>query len=83
MININVNKVDVLKALSYIDENGVPTRRKSTKYYLYYEDELYPPKYVLSIATKIATGKELAPSEFKGGKETNDFLKSLDFIVKL
>ena len=82
MIDRNIRKKHILKALSFIDQNGIPARRKSTKYNLFYSDKLYPPKYVLSIATKILTGKELDPSEFNGGKETNDFLMSLGFTIK-
>ncbi|MGL5787082.1 MAG: hypothetical protein ACRCX4_09720 [Bacteroidales bacterium] len=82
MINRNVKKNHILKALNYIDQNGIPVRRNSTKFNLYYNDKLYPPKYVLSIATKVATGKELDSSEFKGGKETNNFLREFGFIVE-
>ena len=69
MVNRQVNKKDILKALIFIDKNGVPANRRSTKYNLYHNNKSYPPKYVLSIATNIATGKELEPSQFNGGKE--------------
>jgi hypothetical protein len=36
---------------------------------------------VVSIAAKLATGKELLPSEFSGGEETNSFLRKHDFEV--
>lgn len=76
-----VNKQNILKALSYIDKNGVPSNRRATKYILYHNKKPYPPKYVLSIATKIATGRELEPSQFNGGDEPNRYLTSLGFTI--
>lgn len=82
MLDKRVNKQNVLDALSFIDKNGVPKRRNSTKFTLHQNDKAYPPKYVLSIATKISTGKELEANEFSGGNETNAFLMSLGFTIK-
>lgn len=82
MINKKVKRQHILAALVKIDKDGVPANRMATKYNLYHNGKIYPPKYVLSIATKIATGKELEPSQFNGGKETNNFLTSLDFTIR-
>lgn len=82
MVNQQVKKEHVTEALKLIDKNGVPKNRNSTKYNLYYGGKSYPPKYVLSVATKIASGKELDPSVFNGGKETNSFLNSLSFTIR-
>lgn len=82
MVNRQVNKQDILEALTFIDKNGVPPNRRATKYNLYHSDKSYPPKYVLSIATKIATGRELEPSQFNGGDETNSFLTTLGFTIR-
>lgn len=82
MVNRQVNKKDILEALTFIDKNGVPSNRRATKYNLYHNDKSYPPKYVLSIATKIATGRELEPSQFNGGDETNGFLTTLGFTIR-
>jgi hypothetical protein len=82
MINRLVKKEDIIKALKFIDQNGTPKNRLSAKYNLYHNKKNYPPKYVISIATKIATGKELEPSEFNGGVETNNFLISLGFKIR-
>ncbi len=81
MISENIKKADVLKALKEIAINGIPNKRKSRKYHLKYEDKYYPPKYVLSIANKFVTGKELPSSEFYGGSESNDFLVNLGFKI--
>lgn len=82
MLDKRVNKQNVLDALKFIDKNGVPKKRNSTKFTLHQDDKVYPPKYVLSIATKIATGKELEAKESNGGNETNSFLLSLGFTIK-
>lgn len=82
MVNRQVNKQDIIEALAFIDKNGVPSNRRAIKYNLYHNDKSYPPKYVLSIATKIATGSELEPSQFNGGDETNSFLSALGFIIR-
>lgn len=82
MINRQVDKQDILDALIFIDRNGVPPNRRATKYNLYHNDKSYPPKYVLSIATKIATGRKLEPYQFNGGKETNSFLTTLGFNIR-
>lgn len=81
MLNKQVDRQSILDALIYIDKNGVPKKRNSTKFTLHQDNKVYPPKYVLSIATKIATGKELEPKEFNGGNETNSFLMSLGFTI--
>lgn len=82
MVNRKVNIQDVLEALAFIDKNGVPANRRATRYNLFHNDKSYPPKYVLSNATKIATGRELEPSQFNGGEETNSFLTTLGFTIR-
>ena len=81
MINKNIHKEDVLKALAFIESKGVPANRHSKKFDLSCNGKLYPPKYVLSIAAKIATKKELEPSQFNGGEETNSYLRRLGFTI--
>lgn len=82
MLKKEVNQEHIIDAMKFIDKNGIPKNRHSTKYNLYHESKTYPPKYVLSIATKIATGSELEPSVFSGGEETNNYLLSLGFIIR-
>ncbi|MGG3835232.1 hypothetical protein ABEV40_17270 [Geobacillus thermocatenulatus] len=61
MIPDNIKKDHVFMAIKEIDENGIPASRNSTKFQLSYNNRLYPPKYVLSLANKYANGKELQP----------------------
>ena len=81
MIPENITKTHIIKAIERIDEEGVPPNRKSKKYLLAYNGKYYPPKYVISLANKYANGRELDHSEFKGGKETNNFLMSRGFMI--
>ncbi|MGR6545713.1 HNH endonuclease [Paenibacillus tundrae] len=75
----NIYREHILKAIKYIDENGVPPKRESTRYDLHYNNKLYPPKYVISRANVFANGEELY--EFNGGDETNNVLKNMGFEV--
>ena len=45
-----LKKQDVIDALKFIDENGVPEHNTSVKYVLVSEDgKKYPPKYVVAV----------------------------------
>jgi len=55
--------------------------RNSKKYLLDYNDKYCPPKYAVSLANVYANGRELEPSEFNGGKETNSFLRARGFTI--
>lgn len=52
---------NIIEALKFIDENGVPYKNKSTQYVLSTEDgKKYPPKYVIAVADHIENGVEIA-----------------------
>jgi hypothetical protein len=42
----------------------------------------YPPKYVLALAAKHATGNELPSDEFSGGEQTNSILRTLGYEIE-
>jgi hypothetical protein len=81
MIPKNIKQQHVIQAIDEIERSGVRYHRESVRYNLIYQGKPYPPKYVLSIANKYANGRELEPSEFSGGVETNDFLRELGFSI--
>lgn len=81
MIPDSIKSEYILKAIEEIKRSKIPVHRDSGKYDLEYDNRLYPPKYVVSLANKYANGKELDHVEFGGGSETNDFLKSLGFNI--
>jgi 5-methylcytosine-specific restriction protein B len=79
-----VKKEHVLKALEEIEKNGIPPDARSTTYDLLYGPNRYPPKYVLSLACKYASGKEFARSDFSGGDSSPAFtlLRELGFQIE-
>jgi len=82
MIPRNITREQVVKALEEIDASTIPPGRQSTKFVLVFNGRRYPPKYVLSLANKFVEGKELNPSSFGGGQETNKFLTRLGFEIE-
>ena len=81
MIPNNITREHIIKAIEEINEVGVPPNRESRGFHLEYEGKYYPPKYVISIANRYANGRELQPSEFNGGYETNRFLEKRGFKI--
>lgn len=72
-----INKQDILKALQYIDENGVPFHNQSTKYELVSEDgKRYPPKYVIAVADHIANGVDVSTESYNMSHTTGSGLLS-------
>lgn len=86
---MNVHANEILEALSrshieqairYIDEHGIPKGRNSTIYSLRHDGRLYPPKYVIALAFKLATGHQLSPDDHSGGEgDSNKKLRQLGF----
>jgi hypothetical protein len=81
MIPVEIKRIHILEAIKLVELKGIPETRKSTKFSLVYRGCYYPPKYIISTASKIATGKELKSGSFSGGKESNSFLIGLGFQV--
>ncbi len=81
MIPKNIARNHILNAIQKIDKDGIPKGRDSKKFRLPYGAKTYPPKYVVSLANKLANGEELESSVFGGGRETNDHLKQLGFEI--
>ncbi len=81
MIPKNITRQHVLAAIAEIDRSGTPDRKASRKFTVVHNGNHYPPKYLVSLANRHATGTELSSSVFNGGAETNGFLRSLGFTV--
>lgn len=80
MIPTCIKRDHILKAIDELNAEGISDNRRS-KIYCLVESEHYPPKYLISLGHRIATGELLSPGSFNGGKESNDFLTSLEFMV--
>ena len=77
-----IKEQDIIDALKYIDENGVPFHNQSTKYELVSEDgKKYPPKYVIAVAAHIANGAEIATEGFNA-VEAKNFLEAQGFHIE-
>ena len=73
----------VLDALLEIDQHNIPERSKSTTYDLLHNAHRYPPKLVLSLAVKNASGKTYDRDDFSGGESSPAFrlLRQLGFEI--
>lgn len=69
-----IDENNIIAAIKYIDENGVPDRNKSTQYVLVTEDgKQYPPKYVIAVAAHLANGTEIVTDGFNVVEAKNYF----------
>ena len=81
MIPENIKREHVIRAIQSVDISGIRKGRKSKKYFLLYNGKHYPPKYLISLANLYVNGIELPSSDFSGGNDTNNFLRSLGFKI--
>jgi len=80
----DIKREHVLKALEEIDRMGIPPDARSTTYDLIEGQRGYPPKLVLSLASKNASGQEFDRSLFSGGEASPAFalLRKLNFHIE-
>lgn len=77
-----LNKQDIMDALKFIDEKGVPEHNVSTKYVLVSEDgKNYPPKYVVAVADHLANGTDISTASF-GSEDARNCLESMGFSIE-
>lgn len=79
----NISKQNVVDALEFIDEHGVPFHNQSTKYELVAEGgKKYPPKYLIAVAAHIATGEEISTEGFNA-VEAISYLRGQGFNIEV
>ena len=77
-----LKKQDIIGALKFIDENGVPEHNVSTKYVLVSEDgKKYPPKYVVAVADHLANGSDISTDGFNA-VEAKSYLEGQGFTIE-
>lgn len=77
-----LNKQDIMDALKFIDEKGVPQHNVSTKYVLVSEDgKNYPPKYVVAVADHLTNGTDISTASF-GSEDARNCLESMGFSIE-
>jgi hypothetical protein len=80
MIPKRITREYILQAAAQIDRGGVPAKRNSVHYDLVIAGKRYPPKLIISLATKYATGKEYKSSDFNA-VEAKNYFESHDYEV--
>lgn len=77
-----LKKQDVIDALKFIDENGVPEHNTSVKYVLVSENgKKYPPKYVVAVADHLANGTDISTESFDS-VDAKNYLEKLGFSIE-
>lgn len=79
----NINRNHLLAAIKDIDNKIVviPDKRQSTKYSIIYNEKYYPPKYVICLGNKYASGEFYDSELFSGGYESNEYLRKRGFSI--
>jgi len=81
MIPKRIFRAHLLEAARIIGREGVPKLRKSTRYDVLVSGKKYPPKYLIAVASKLATGKMISSQDYNGGAESNSFLRIRGFTI--
>ena len=77
-----LKKQNIIDALKFIDENGVPEHNTSVKYVLVSENgKKYPPKYVMAVADHLANGTDISTEAFTSADAKN-YLESRGFTIE-
>lgn len=80
MIPKEIDSSHIKLAAKEIDTDGVPRHRDSTKYLVQIGDLLYPPKYIISLATKYLSGQELDAGVFDA-PEARRYLEKKNYKI--
>lgn len=77
-----LSKQEIVNALKFIDEKGVPEHNVSMKYVLVSENgKTYPPKYVVAVADHLANGTDISTESF-GSENARNCLERLGFAIE-
>ena len=77
-----LKKQNIIDALKFIDEKGVPDHNASVKYALVSGDgKKYPPKYVVAVADYLANGTDISTTGFNA-VEAKNYLEGQGFTIE-
>lgn len=77
-----LSKQEIVNALKFIDEKGVPEHNVSMKYVLVSENgKTYPPKYAVAVADHLANGTDISTESF-GSEDARSCLERLGFVIE-
>ena len=78
-----LKKQNIIDALKFIDEKGVPDHNASVKYALVSgAGKKYPPKYVVAVADHLANGTDISTTGFNA-VEAKNYLEGRDLPSRL
>ena len=73
MIPKDLTKQHFLQAAAKADREGYPADRRSVHYDLVIDGRRYPPKYIVSLATELLTGRPYSAQDFNAVEAKNYF----------
>lgn len=77
-----MKKQNIIDALKFIDEKGVPDHNASVKYALVSgAGKKYPPKYVVAVADHLANGTDISTTGFNA-VEAKNYLEGQGFTIE-
>lgn len=77
-----LKKQNIIDALKFIDETGVPDHNASVKYALVSgAGKKYPPKYVVAVADHLANGTDISTTGFNA-VEAKNYLEGQGFTIE-
>lgn len=77
-----LKKQNIIDALKFIDEKGVPDHNASVKYALVSgAGKKYPPKYVVAVADHLANGTDISTNGFNA-VEAKNYLEGQGFTIE-
>lgn len=77
----HITTAHIKAALGRIDREGLPSGRSSRRYAIHDAGRAYPPRYALSLASEIATGRAMEPADMPDSHGLNKMLRRLGFTV--
>lgn len=78
----NLSKQNIIEAIPYIDEHGIPDKHQSVKYdFVADSGKRYPPKYIVAVAHHLATGVDITTDTFNA-IDAKNFLEKLGFKIE-
>lgn len=83
MAKPKLKKQNVIDALKFIDENGVPKQNESTRYMLVGDNgKKYPPKYVVAVADHLANATDISKTRFNA-RQAKNYLEGQGFTIEI
>lgn len=77
-----LKKQNIIDALKFIDEKGIPNHNASVKYALVSgAGKKYPPKYVVAVADHLANGTDISTTGFNA-VEAKNYLEGQGFAIE-